>query len=67
MENLSRVFEKQKQTNKKITHEEIEFHNSVQDCVLLPFIGCRKVIGKMTVCESRTNDLKQIKLLKAGV
>ena len=31
MENLSRVFQKQnKQTNKK-THEEIEFHNSLQD------------------------------------
>ena len=30
MENLSRVFQKQKGKN---THEEIEFHNSVQDRV----------------------------------
>ena len=29
MENLSTVF--QKQTNKKIARQEIEFHNSIQD------------------------------------
>ena len=30
MENLSRVFQKQNKQTKK-THEEIEFHNSIQD------------------------------------
>ena len=36
IENLSRVFQKQK---RKKTHEEIEF--------LLPFTSCRKVLGEM--------------------
>ena len=42
IENLSWVFQKQKKI-----HEGIEFHNSIQDWVLLPLAGCRKVLGKM--------------------
>ena len=57
MEDLSRVFQKQKRKKKK--HEEIEFHNSIQDWVLLPFTGCRKVLGKMPalMVSSRISDL----------
>ena len=33
--------------NKKNTQEEIEFHNSIQNWVLVPFTGCRKVPGKI--------------------
>ena len=42
------VFQKRKRKRK--IHEEIEFHNSVQFKIefLLPFIGCRKVLGKMS-------------------
>ena len=45
MENLSRVFQKQK---RKKTHEEIEFHLT-QFIIefLLPFTGGRKVLGKI--------------------
>ena len=50
IEILSRVFQKQtnKQTNKK--QEEIEFHNLItlfKIEFLIPFTGCRKVVGKI--------------------
>ena len=44
MENLSRVFQKQKS---KKTHEKNELYNSIEDWILLTFSGCRKVLGKM--------------------
>ena len=44
MENLSRVFQKQK---RKKTHEEIEFITQFKIEFLLLFTGCRKVLGKM--------------------
>ena len=46
MENISRVFQKQK---RKKLHEEIELHNSFKIGFLLPLTGCRKVLGKMPV------------------
>ena len=53
MKNLSRVFQKQKRKKKQhktrlsfITHFKFEF--------LLPFTGCRKVLGKMPECVTVT-------------
>ena len=34
-------------TKEKKKHEETEFHNSIQDRVLLPWINCRKLLVKM--------------------
>ena len=45
MENLSRLFQKQKREKK--THEEIEFHNAIKTEFLLPCTGCRKIIEKI--------------------
>ena len=45
MGNLSRVFQKQR----KKTHEEIEF--------LLPFTGCRKMLGKMPDYLTKFDDV----------
>ena len=48
MENLSSVFQKQKtKQNKKKTHEEIEFHNSIEDWVFTTVYRFRKVLGGM--------------------
>ena len=40
MENLSKLFQKQK------AHEENGFHNSIEE-FLLPFASCKKLVGKM--------------------
>ena len=42
MENLSK-------TKKKKTHEDIEFHNSIQDWVFTTVYQLYKVLGKMPV------------------
>ena len=55
MENLSWVFEKQE---RKKTHEGIEFRTSIQDWVLVPFTGCRKVPGKILVCYTNFKSSK---------
>ena len=54
MENLSKLFQKQKRKTKK-THEETEFHNSIQVEFLLPFTGCGKLIGKMPAINTFLN------------
>ena len=43
MENLSRVFQKQK---RKRMYDGTEFNNSIQDWNLLPLIGFRKMLGE---------------------
>ena len=43
MENLSRVFQKQKE---KKAHEEIEFQNSIQDSVFTTFYRLKKSAWK---------------------
>ena len=43
IENLSRFFLKKAKTK----HEQIEIHNLLKIELLLPFTGCRKVLGKM--------------------
>ena len=57
MENLSVVFQKQK---KKKTHEEIEFHNSIQDCVFtiyLLLVG-EKCLEKYLILAKREGSSK---------
>ena len=46
MENLSRVFQKQK---KYIYMKRLSLITQFKTEVLLPFTGCRKVLGKMPV------------------
>ena len=47
MENLSKSISKTKRKKKTKTNEEIGFHNSIQDWVLLPFTSYGKVLGKV--------------------
>ena len=50
MENLSGVFQKQKRTK---AHEEIEFHNSIQDWVFTTVYRLKKSVWKNAcVCNS---------------
>ena len=51
MENLSRVFQKQKRTK---SQEEIEFHNSIQDWVFTTVYRLKKSVWKnacLDACE----------------
>ena len=66
MENLSRVFqkEKRKKTNKnkqKKNMKRLSFITQFKIDFLLPFSGCRKVLGKMPVvsthCENYIHDI----------
>ena len=57
MENLSRLFQKQKEK----THEETEFHNSIQD--LLPFTSCRKELTEMPDFQQKQHIKVQISRL----
>ena len=43
MENVSPVFQKPKRTK---THEEIEFHNSIQDCIFTTVYQLQKSAWK---------------------
>ena len=46
MENLSGVFQKKKKKKKKKAHEEIEFHNTVQDWVFTTVYWLKKSVWK---------------------